>query len=155
ANMGARAAASVRARTGNADLEVATRCATLWPRLWQAEIARPDANRLAGYTHPLWARFRKVAGDDAGSRTLFAEMVADCKRCRQLEAVEADPQKAAAAYAAELKQRAEALNRGYREAEEARRRKLMSSGSGFMSGYAGGLSGPVMPTSGLPNRGEL
>src|SRR5262249_3269719 len=82
ANMGARAAASVRAGMGNADLEVATRCAALWPRLWQTEIARPDAHRLAGYAHPLWARFRKAAGDDPGSRTLFAEMVADFKRFR-------------------------------------------------------------------------
>jgi len=40
-------------------------------------------------------------------------------RFRQLEAVEADPDKAVAAYAAELKQRAEALERGYQEAVKA------------------------------------
>jgi RNA polymerase sigma factor (sigma-70 family) len=119
AGMGARAAAAVRAGMRDAEPEVTRRCAALWPRLWQAEIARPDADRLAGYAHPLWARFRQAAGDDAGSRTLFAEMVADFKRFSRLEAVEADLQKAITAYAAELKHRAEALERGYREAAAA------------------------------------
>jgi hypothetical protein len=146
-NLGARAAASVRAGMADPDPEVAHRCAVVWPRLWQTEIARPDAERLAGYTHPLWARFRRAAGDDPGSRTLFAEMVADVKRFRRLEAVEADPRKAGAAYAAELKQRAEALNRGYREAQEARARNANKRG------YF--LFGPVKPTSGIPTRSEL
>jgi RNA polymerase sigma factor (sigma-70 family) len=127
AKLGARAAAAVRAGMDDADLEIAMRCTALWPRLWQTEIACPDADRLAGYTHPLWARFRKAAGDDAGSRTLFAEMVADVNRFRQLEAVEADPEKAVAAYAAELKHRAEALKRGYREAAA-----KAGPGSGFI-----------------------
>src|SRR5262249_56311728 len=96
-NLGARAAAAVQAGMEDAELEVRKRCAAIWPRLWQTEIDRPDATRLAGYTHPLWVRFRKAAGDDPGSRTLFAEMVADFKRFRRLEAVEADPDKAAAA----------------------------------------------------------
>ena len=139
ANMGARAAASVRAGMRDDDPEIAKRCADIWPRLWQTEIARPDAERLAGYTHPLWARFRKVAGDDAGSRTLFAEMVADFKRFRRLEAIEADSDKAGAAYAAELKLRAEALERGYQEAMAA----------------AGKRTGLVVPASGIPTRSEF
>jgi RNA polymerase sigma factor (sigma-70 family) len=137
--LGARAAASVRAGMGDADPEVAKRCMAIWPRLWQTEIARPDADRLAGYAHPLWARFRKAAGDDAGSRTLFAEMVADFNRFRRLEAVEADPEKAVAAYAAKLKQRAEALERGYQEA---------------LAKYKH-MTGPILPTSGHPTRGEF
>ena len=142
ANMGARAAVAVRDGMRNPELEVSRRCAALWARLWQTEIARPDAERLAGYSHPLWARFRKVAGDDPDSRTLFAEMVADLGRFSRLEAVEADPEKAVAAYAAELKQRAEALERGYREAEgEAAARPLI----GFS---------PIVPKSGYPTRSE-
>ena len=82
-NLGARAAASVGTGMGDADLEVARRCRAIWPRLWQTEIARPDADRLAGYAHPLWTRFRKAAGDDPGSRTLFAEMVAEFNRFRR------------------------------------------------------------------------
>jgi hypothetical protein len=138
-NMGARAAAAVRARMGDADLEVARRCAAIWPRLWRTEMDRPDAGRLAGYAHPLWARFRKAAGDDPGSRTLFAEMVADFNRFTRLEAVEADPRKAVAAYAAELKQRAQAIERGYREAVAA----------------AGKQSGLIGPRSGIPTRSEF
>src|SRR5207302_722523 len=103
------------------------------------EIDRKDADRLAGYTHPLWERFRKVAGDDPASRTLFAEMVADFKRFGRLEAAEADPRTAGAAYAAELKRRAEALERGYRESAAA----------------APFRTGAIWPTSGIPTRGEF
>jgi RNA polymerase sigma factor (sigma-70 family) len=138
-NLGARAAAAVRAEMRDAELEVARRCAALWPRLWQTEIARPDAERLAGYTHPLWARFRKVVGDDAGSRTLFAEMVADLRRFTRLEAAEADPGKAGALYAAELKLRVEAMKRAYRAAEAA----------------AQGRLGILWPAGGIPTRGEF
>jgi hypothetical protein len=138
-NLGGRAAASVRAGMGDADPEIAKRCTAIWPRLWQTEIARPDADRLAGYTHPLWVRFRKAAGDDPGSRTLFAEMVADVKRFRRLEAVEADPDNAGAAYTAELKLRAEALERGYQEAVAA----------------AGKRTGLIVPASGIPTRSEF
>jgi hypothetical protein len=139
AGMGARGAAAVRVGMNDTDLEIARRCAALWPRLWQTEIARTDADRLASYAHPLWVRFRNVAGDDPGSRTLFAEMVADLDRFRRLEAVEADLEKAGAAYTAELKQRAEALERGTQEAIAA----------------AGRRTGPIVPSSGRPTRGEF
>jgi RNA polymerase sigma factor (sigma-70 family) len=115
ADMGGRAAASVRAGIGDVDPEIARRCTALWPRLWQTEMARPDADR---FTHPLWARFKKLAGDDPSSRTLFAEMVADLPRFTRLEAAEADPGKASTLYAAELKLRVETLKRGYQKAEE-------------------------------------
>ena len=139
ADMGARAAASVRAGMASADLEVARRCAALWPRLWQTEIDRPDADRLVDLAHPLWVRFRKVAGDDASSRKLFAELSADLRRFEKLEAIDAAPTKAAAAYAAELKERIEALNQGWREAEEA----------------AGKLTGLIRPRSGYPTQLEF
>jgi RNA polymerase sigma factor (sigma-70 family) len=139
ARRGARAAAAVRAGMKDADAEIARRCQVLWPRLWQAEIARPDAGRLAGYAHPLWARFRKIAGADPDSRTLFAEMVLDVRRFTLLEAVEANPAGAGAAYAAELKLRVEGVKRGYREAEAA----------------AGGRLGMLWPASGIPTRGEF
>jgi hypothetical protein len=138
-NLGAQAATAVRAGMRDAELEVAKRCTALWPHLWQAEIARLDAHRMAGYTHPLWARFRQAAGDDPGSRTLFAEMVADLPRFTRLEAAEAHPDKAGALYAAELKLRVEALKRGYREADEA----------------AQGRTGDIWPTGGIPTRGEF
>jgi hypothetical protein len=139
AGLGARAAAAVRAGMRDADPEVARRCEAVWPRLWQAEIAQPPEERLAGYAHPLWARFRKAAGDGTDSRALFAEMVADVRRYARLEAAESDPDKASDAYAAELRQRVEALNRGYREAEAGAR----------------GRTGLIWPSSGIPTRGEF
>src|SRR5262249_7008707 len=139
ASLGARAAASVRAGMKDADPEIAKRCTAVWPRLWQTEVARPDAQRLAGYDHPLWARFRKVAGDDATSRKLFAEVAADLRRFERLEATDADPARAADAYTAELKERVEALNQGWREAEEA----------------AGKRTGMIVPRSGHPTQVEF
>ena len=138
-NLGARAAGAVRAGMSDADAEVAKRCKSLWPKLWETEIARPDADRLAGYAHPLWTRFRKAVGDDPGSRTLYAEMVLDAGRFGMLEAAEADPAKASDVYAAELKKRVEALKRGYQEAEAA----------------AGNKTGELWPTCGILNRGEF
>ncbi|HMF17193.1 MAG TPA: sigma-70 family RNA polymerase sigma factor, partial [Gemmataceae bacterium] len=139
ASMGARAAASVRVGMRDADPEIAKRCTAIWPRLWQTEYARPDADRLAGYAHPLWLRFRKVAGDDASSRKLFTELAADFRRFAKLEAIDADPAKAADAYAAELKVRVEALNQGWREAEAA----------------AGFRTGMIRPRSGYPTQAKF
>ncbi len=139
AGLGSRAAAAVRAGMRSADREVVRRCEAVWPRLWQAEAARPGEERLAGYAHPLWARFRKAARDDADSRALFAEMVADVRRYDRLEAAEEAPAKAGDAYAAELRERVEALKRGYREAEARAR----------------GRTGLIWPSSGIPTRGEF
>jgi RNA polymerase sigma factor (sigma-70 family) len=138
-NLGGRAAGAVRAGMGDADAEVAKRCKALWPKLWETEIARPDADRLAGYAHPLWTRFRKTVGDDAGCRTLYAEMVLDVGRFAMLESAEADPANAGDVYAAELKNRIEGLKRGYREAEAA----------------AGNKLGLLWPTSGILSQGEF
>jgi RNA polymerase sigma factor (sigma-70 family) len=139
ANLGARAAAAVRAGVGDADPEIAKRCADIWPRLWHTESARPDADRLAGFVHPLWVRFRKVAGDDTSSRKLFAELAADLRWFEKLEAIDADPARAADAYAAELKERVEALNQGWREADAA----------------AGAMTGLFAPKSGYPTQREF
>jgi RNA polymerase sigma factor (sigma-70 family) len=138
-NLGAHAAGAVRAGMGDADAEVAKRCQALWPKLWETEIARPDAQRLAGYTHALWTRFRKAVGDDPGSRALYAEMVLDAGRFAMLEAAEADPAKAGDVYAAELQKRVKALKRGYEEAEAA----------------AGNKLGDLWPTGGILSRGEF
>ena len=72
----------------------------------------------------------------APARSLFAEMAADFRRFEKLEAVDADPAKAADAYADELKERVEALNQGWREAEAA----------------AGSRTGPFRPKGGYPSQ---
>jgi hypothetical protein len=137
-SMGATAAAAVRTGIGSAELEIARRCATIWPQLWQTEIARPDADRLAGYVHPVWTRFRNTVGDDPGSGTLFAEMLADVRRFTQIETVEADPIKAGDVYGAELKLRVERMKQAYKLAEKT----------------AGGRLGMLWPYGGIPTRGE-
>jgi hypothetical protein len=94
---------------------------------------------LAGLAHPLWVRFRKVAGDDASSRKLFAELAADLRWFEKLEAIDADPAKAADAYAGALKERVQALNQGWREADAA----------------AGATTGTYGPKSGYPTHVEF
>lgn len=136
---GARAAAAIQAGMADVDAEIARRCESLWPKLWATEIARPDAERLAGYDHPLWKRFRKTVDDDPGSRTLFAEMAGDLRRWKLLVAVEAAPEKAKEAYAEELKLRVERMKRAYKEAEA----------------EAKGNLGMLWPKGGIPNRGEF
>jgi RNA polymerase sigma factor (sigma-70 family) len=142
AKMGARAALAVRAGMKEGDLETVKRCEKVWPKLWKTEIERPEADRMAGFTHPLWVRFRKVAGDDASSRKLFAELAADLGWFAKLEAIDADPAKAADAYAAALKERVEALNKGWRDAEAAAQAK-------------GHITGFIAPKSGYPTHLEL
>lgn len=137
-SIGARAATAVRAGMDNADLEIARRCAAIWPQLWQTEFARPNADRFAD-DEPVWIRFRKIAGDDPGSRALFAEMLADVRRFTLLETAEADPAKAGDVYDAELKLRVERMKEAYAEAMR----------------NAGGRSGWIRPASGgIPSRGE-
>ena len=66
---------------------------TLTSRFDPAGTAEPD--------HPLWQRFRQVAGDDAAARKLFARMIADPDRLWRLDRAEADPAGAGAVYVAE------------------------------------------------------
>jgi hypothetical protein len=134
ARMGARAAAAVRAGMKHGDLETVRRCAAIWPQLWKTESDQPDADLLAGFAHPLWVRFRKVAGDDARSRRLFAQLAGDLHRFEKLEAIDADPARAPDAYLAEWKQRVEAIRNGYAEADAA----------------AGPSTGLIVPRSGFP-----
>ena len=70
---------------------------------------------------------------------MFAELAADLRRFAKLEAINADPAKAADAYAAELKERVAALNQGWREAEAA----------------AGPRTGVIRPRSGYPTQVEF
>jgi hypothetical protein len=136
--MGAPVAAAVWAGRGESG-EVAKRCDAIWPLLWETELAKPDAERLAGYKHPVWVRFRKVVGDDAGSRRLYIEMAGDVRRFARLAAAEADPARAGDVYLAELTDRVQALKQGYLDSESRNR---------FNTGL-------TWPSSGIPNRGEF
>ncbi|HEV3384765.1 MAG TPA: sigma-70 family RNA polymerase sigma factor, partial [Gemmata sp.] len=52
--------------------------------------------------HPIWKRFKTIAGNDAAARKLFAELIADPRRLKTLDDAERDPDRAGEIYAAEL-----------------------------------------------------
>src|SRR5262249_41350251 len=57
-------------------------------------LAQVKTDALKDRAHPVWMRFKKIAGDDRGSRALFLEMVADVRRAELLETAEATPDRA-------------------------------------------------------------
>jgi RNA polymerase sigma factor (sigma-70 family) len=52
--------------------------------------------------HPLWTRFKTLAGDTPASRELFAQVLADARLARRLEAAEANPADRAGIYRDEV-----------------------------------------------------
>ncbi len=62
-----------------------------------------DPTATAEPDHPIWKRFKTIAGNDAAARKLFAEIIADPRRLKLLDDADRDPAKAGELYAAELK----------------------------------------------------
>jgi RNA polymerase sigma factor (sigma-70 family) len=122
---------AVRAGMTSSDPEIAARSQALLPRLMSAALAVSD--------HPVWTRFKKSIGDDAATRKLFLDMIADGRRAELLDRAEANPAKANEVYAAELTKWVEAMKEGFRQAERA----------------AQGRTGELLPKSGVPTRGEF
>jgi RNA polymerase sigma factor (sigma-70 family) len=52
--------------------------------------------------HPIWRRFKSIAGNDLAARKLFAEIIADTRRLKMLDDADRDSDKAGELYAAEL-----------------------------------------------------
>ena len=52
--------------------------------------------------HPVWKRFKSLAGNDAAARKLFAEIIADPRRLQLLDEADQNPQRAGNLYAAEV-----------------------------------------------------
>jgi hypothetical protein len=94
---------------------------------------------LAVSDHPAWTRFKKAIGDEAATRKLFLEMIADGRRAELLDKTEANPGKANEVYVAELTRWVEAMKEGYRQAERAAR----------------GRTGGIVPASGVPTRADF
>ncbi len=61
-----------------------------------------DPNGTDDFAHPVWRRFKTVAGSDTAARKLFAEIIADPRRLRLLIDADRDPDKASDLYAAEV-----------------------------------------------------
>ena len=129
--IGRAAMPAVRAGTKDGNAEITRRCTALLPLMQVDVLKRLD--------HPVWARFKKIVGGDEVSRNLFLEMIDDPRRAELLEAAETNPDKAGDHYRAELNRRVAELNLGYKEAEKA----------------AGGRTGVIWPTRGIPTAGEF
>src|SRR5262249_32127699 len=61
-----------------------------------------DPKQTEEYDHPVWKRFKTIAGSDAPARKLFAEIIADPRSFRLLDDAESDPERAGDLYAAEI-----------------------------------------------------
>lgn len=99
--LGATAEPALRAGSKSGDPEVRARSLTV---LNQIRVDQRQAF-LAGKADPpgtAWKRFKELVGDTEASRKLFLEMTADERRAATIERAEANPEKAAEVYAAEV-----------------------------------------------------
>ena len=67
-----------------------------------ARVQASNPDNAAEPDHPVWRRFKSVAGNDASARALFAELVADPRRLRLLDDVDRNPDSAGDVYRAEV-----------------------------------------------------
>jgi hypothetical protein len=111
--LGSKALPAVTAGRKHADLEIALRCKRLflalradWLKQLQADLRADKAGRR-DHDHPIWQRFKKIAGDDRASRELLSRMLLDDRRARLLDAAEVAPEKAAELYQQEVERLAE------------------------------------------------
>src|SRR4051794_7620564 len=116
--LGPKALPAVLTGQRHADLEIARRCAELasvlrddWLRRFQADLVADDTGRR-DHDHPIWQRFKNVAGDDRASRELLSQMMQDDRRARLLEEVEFAPDQAGELYRQEVERLAENTQKG-------------------------------------------
>ncbi|QJW97168.1 HEAT repeat domain-containing protein [Frigoriglobus tundricola] len=62
--------------------------------------------------HPIWKRFKSIAGSDAPARRLFAEIIRDPRRLQVLDRAEADPDKTGDLYEQYVRQMRERVHSG-------------------------------------------
>jgi RNA polymerase sigma factor (sigma-70 family) len=105
--MGLKAEAALRSALRSENPEVRDRAAKLLTavradsRNALAKAFKPDDADEPD--HPVWKRFKTIAGGDAAARKLFAEIIADPRRLKLLDDAERDPDKAGELYAKEVK----------------------------------------------------
>src|SRR5206468_1061752 len=61
-----------------------------------------DPDAAAEPDHPIWERFKSVAGADKPARKLFAELISNPRRLKLLDDADRDPDGAGKLYAAAL-----------------------------------------------------
>ncbi len=102
--MGPAILALVDAARTDKDAEIAERCQSLAAgfrkELRDTFVKTFQADAKGDIDYPLWRHFKAIAGSDAASRKLFAEMIADAARFTVLDDGDTDPKQAAAHYKA-------------------------------------------------------
>jgi hypothetical protein len=101
ADLGAAAAAAVRAGTKDPDAEIARRCEAILPKVRVAE-RKALVDGTIDLPAPAGTWFRDVAGDTKEARELFALMTDDDRWAAIADAAAANPTGAANLYAAEV-----------------------------------------------------
>ncbi len=104
--MGFKAEAALRAGLRSESPEVRDRSAKLLAEIRAvartALVKQFDPATDAEPDHPVWKRFRTIAGNDAAARKLFAEIIVSPQLLKLLDDADRDPNKAGDLYAAEL-----------------------------------------------------
>ncbi|AMV23872.1 ECF RNA polymerase sigma factor SigE [Gemmata sp. SH-PL17] len=105
--VGLKAEPALRTGLKSEDPEIRTRCAELLTAIRKdaldALVKDFDPAKDTEPDHPIWARFKTIAGADRAARALFAELIADPHRRQLLDAADRDPAGAGKLYAAEVK----------------------------------------------------
>ncbi|MBN9120906.1 MAG: RNA polymerase sigma factor [Planctomycetes bacterium] len=104
--LGLKAEPALKVGLKSDDPEIRARCAVLLTKVREDALAAlvKDFDPAAEIepVHPIWERFKSVAGHDKPARKLFAELIADRRRLKLLDEADRDPAGAGTLYAAEL-----------------------------------------------------
>ncbi len=105
--IGLKAEPALRAGAKSEDPEIRTRCAELLTAIRKdaldALVKGFDPAKDTEPDHPIWARFKTIAGSDRAARALFAELISDPHRLKLLDDAARAPDGAGKLYAGEVK----------------------------------------------------
>ena len=109
--LGATAEAALKAGLKSEDLEVRTRAirvlALIRNDLLAALVKTFDPKAEAESDHPVWKRYKNIAGSDPAARQLFAEIIADPRRLTILDVAETNPDNVGELYEREIERLAQ------------------------------------------------
>jgi hypothetical protein len=106
--LGVKALPLVSAGRKDNDREIARRCALLFPILradWLKEFRAELRTGKAGakdHDHPIWRRFKQIAGDSQASRELLAQILVDDRTAQRLDTADDSPEKTGELYRQEV-----------------------------------------------------
>jgi RNA polymerase sigma factor (sigma-70 family) len=104
--VGVKALPALQAGTRDPDPEVAKRShdviGAIRADARDALAKQFDPQKPEDYDHPVWKRFKTIAGSDLAARKLFAEIIAEPRLLQLLDAADSEPDKPGNLYAAEV-----------------------------------------------------